>query len=201
MTKPRGNTTGKTTKPEAARAPLTSEAEADLAAGRGRPTLLTPELQERICRSIRVGNYIDVAAEANGINRQTLFNWFRRGRSKDPADKPFADFLAALQQAEAEAEARDVELLDALVHGSEEVKDDEGKVIRPKLAVHPGMLTWRLERRHPRRWGRADRLDMTVGGEVDLNVKVGEMTREERQARTEALLAKRAAERDADGAD
>lgn len=149
----------------------------------GRPTLLTPELQEKICRMIRRGCYIEVAAEANGIAKETLFNWFRRGRSKDPADEMYRNFLTELNAAQAEAEMRDVGLLDALIHA----EDADGNPVEG-AKPNAGLLTWRLERRFPSRWGRAERVDVTA--KVDATVTVDAMTPEERRARIAALQAK-----------
>jgi len=42
---------------------------------RGRKTVLTRQLQEKICQLIRAGTYDYVAAEASGISRATFFDW------------------------------------------------------------------------------------------------------------------------------
>lgn len=46
----------------------------------GRTGALTPDLQDKIVRVIRAGNYLKVAAQFNGIGESTLRLWLSRGR-------------------------------------------------------------------------------------------------------------------------
>ena len=46
----------------------------------GRPTLLTPELQEQIVRRVREGYTLASAAREVGVNTYTLNRWLWRGR-------------------------------------------------------------------------------------------------------------------------
>jgi len=73
----------------------------------GRRTILTRQLQERICQLIRAGTYDYVAAEAAGISRQTFFDWLRRGegRSERGTAPAYVKFVAAVRLAQAEARA------------------------------------------------------------------------------------------------
>jgi hypothetical protein len=67
----------------------------------GRPTKLTPELQKKIVKLVRDGNYFETAAQAAGIAKSTLYDWLKRGEA---GEEPFAEFSNALKKAEAEAE-------------------------------------------------------------------------------------------------
>src|SRR5579862_1643086 len=67
----------------------------------GRPTKLTPELQVAICTSLATGAYVETAAAVHGVNKQTLYDWFKRGNS---GEEPYADFLDAIKRAEAASE-------------------------------------------------------------------------------------------------
>lgn len=159
----------------------------------GRPSKLTPEIVERICRCLRRGSYIETAVEANGITRQTFLNWCKLARSNDPKDAIYKDFFELVSQAMAEGEMRDTDLLDDMIHGRPEVVDaDTGEVAIKAIPPHPGLLTWRLERRHPAHWGRSDRLAMSVDvdAKVDVVARVEGMTTEERQLRIAELNAK-----------
>ena len=74
---------------------------------RGRETLLTPDLAQRILSYIRAGAFDWVAAEANGVSRKTFYDWVRRGEGEDlgrPQTPFYAEF--AIQVREARAEAR-----------------------------------------------------------------------------------------------
>ena len=74
----------------------------------GRPTLLTPELGDRIITLLRAGNTIAIATEAVGISRRAFELWMRRGRSTKPADAIYAEFAERVTKARAEGEARSV---------------------------------------------------------------------------------------------
>jgi hypothetical protein len=70
----------------------------------GRRPLLTEELQQRICAFIRAGAYDYAAAEANGINRRTFFDWLQRseGTSKRKQSQRYVQFAHAVRAAQAE---------------------------------------------------------------------------------------------------
>jgi hypothetical protein len=92
-----------------------------------RPTKLTPQVQDAIVLALRAGNYLSVAARANGVSEATLHRWLR-----DPR-RPYRDFARAVEIAIAEGEVIAVALI--------------GK------AKHPGVTAKMLARRHPERWG------------------------------------------------
>lgn len=109
----------------------------------GRPTKLTPEVQDRIILSLRAGNYLETACKANGITKATLYNWLdRASRHKEPL---FLAFLDAVEKAQSEAEQRDVAL------------------IAQAAQTQWQAAAWRLERKFPDRWGRREH--MTVATE------------------------------------
>lgn len=151
---------------------------------------MTPELVESICRAIRRGSYIEIAVEANGISRSTFFVWCKRARSNDPNDALYKAFFDAVNRAQCEAELRDTDLLDDMVHGRPaSIDEDTGEAI-PEIKPHTGLLTWRLERRYPSRWGRSDRVAVDLDAKVDVTTKVEAMTSEERRARIAELQSK-----------
>ncbi|TCW39174.1 hypothetical protein EDC32_102420 [Laceyella sacchari] len=109
----------------------------------GRPTKLTPALQEKIVMMIRGGNYIETAAAYAGISKQTLYNWLRRGARQKSGQ--YREFALAVEQALAEAEMRDLALIE------QAARDGKWQA-----------AAWRLERRFPKRWGRQDYLDLLM---------------------------------------
>ncbi|MFD1422452.1 hypothetical protein ACFQ4J_01685 [Laceyella tengchongensis] len=109
----------------------------------GRPTKLTPALQEKIVTVIRGGNYIETAAAYAGISKQTLYNWLRRGARQKSGQ--YREFALAVEQALAEAEMRDLALIE------QAARDGKWQA-----------AAWRLERRFPKRWGRQDYLDLLM---------------------------------------
>jgi hypothetical protein len=76
----------------------------------GRRTLLTDELQAKIVTSIRNGAWDYVAAEANGIDRQTFWEWIRRGEGIEQPDRPqtrcYAKFAKSVREARAQSRMR-----------------------------------------------------------------------------------------------
>jgi transposase len=101
----------------------------------GRPSKLTPELQGCICEALRRGAYVETAAALAGIDKTTLYDWLKRGGREE--EGPFVEFSHAVQKAQAEAEMRDLDRVDA--------------------AAQAGTWqasAWRLERRSPERWSR-----------------------------------------------
>jgi transposase len=105
----------------------------------GRPTKLTPRVQERIVRLIEAGSYAEPAARAAGISASTFYSWMERGELED--DGIFREFREAIKRAEAEAEVRAVNVV-------------TGAMPRSWQAA----MTF-LERKHPDRWGRRSRAE------------------------------------------
>lgn len=60
--------------------------------GRGRPTTLTPELQDRICDGIKAGLFAETVCAANGIDYGVHYRWMRTN----------ADYCQAVRVAEME---------------------------------------------------------------------------------------------------
>lgn len=155
----------------------------------GRPSKLTPELTEAIVYLILEGNYLETAAQAVGVDVATLHRWQRRAgeaiaraeeavedgnellgegiyEHTDPAEWPYLDFRHALKSAEAFAET---DLLRRAASGA--------------FGWQAPMTV--LERRHPMRWRRRERLD--VGGDDGGAVPVKVVTPDTEAKRTELL--------------
>ena len=103
----------------------------------GRPTKLTEDLKEQLCRLISAGNYINTACQVAGITEQAFHSWIRRGLYEE--EGIYHDFARAVERAEAQAKARNVAIIQAAA------KDD-----------WRAALTW-LERRYPEEWGKHNR--------------------------------------------
>ncbi len=143
-------------------------------ARRGRPTKLTPEIANQIVMAITTGNYIETAAAFAGIHKDTLYDWLKKGaRAKSG---PYQEFSDAVEKALAESEVRDVTLI------ANAAKDNWTAA------------AWRLERKHPERWGRRDRTEVTGkdGGPIEI------ADARERLAAKLSDLAARQQEREAD---
>lgn len=102
-----------------------------------RPVKLTAELAAEIIRLIQAGNYMDTAASACGIHRDTFRLWMREGSSQVTGLK--RDFFCGVKKAEAFAEANAVVRIRA--HGDKAWVAD----------------AWFLERKYPQHWARKER--------------------------------------------
>jgi len=121
-----------------------------------RPSKLTPEVRDAVCRFLRAGNPFRVACEAAGVAAKTGMEWRARGEDRDPdrpGDEAFADFADATRRAEAEALARCAAVVQkAVIDGSFQA------------------ASWFLERRAPAEWGKVDRHQVTGpdGGPIEI---------------------------------
>jgi hypothetical protein len=75
-------------------------------------TKLTPEVQDRIVAALRAGNYQETAAAYAGISAKTFYEWLNRGESEEPKEEAFRNFREAVEKAKADADVRDVLLID-----------------------------------------------------------------------------------------
>lgn len=112
----------------------------------GRPTKLTPEIQERIIQALSAGNYQDTAARFAGIDPSTFYRWMDDG-AKDDADPLFKEFREAVEKARAQAEVRSVALIQNAANGGTWQA-----------------AAWWLERSHPQKWGRQQRIMQEISG-------------------------------------
>ena len=107
---------------------------------------LTEALIEKIALAIHHGAYIETAAALCGINKDTLYQWLRIAAS-DGAAPLHIKLSDALKRAMAASEARDIAVIDK--------------------AAQDGVwqaAAWRLERKHPDRWGRQSRVEVQHSG-------------------------------------
>lgn len=107
----------------------------------GRPTKLTPDVQATIVEAIAKGNDKVVAARLAGIGESTFYAWMERGEQAKTG--AFLEFREAVKKAEAEAEQHFVGII--------------------KTASYDTWTAaaWWLERKHPERWGRRERIEHT----------------------------------------
>ena len=105
----------------------------------GRPTKLTPELQERVCQLLRAGNFVDAAVKAAGISPATHYDWIKRG---DPGRRAKKDARDRAYRAEVEA-ALDAVEANALEQIAFAARNGQWRA-----------AAWYLERAHPDRWAK-----------------------------------------------
>jgi transposase len=98
-----------------------------------RPTKLTAELTRKLGELVAAGVELPRAAACVGLAPRTVERWRARGAAARAG--PYRDLYLALEQADAQAEVRDILLI--------------GKAAQTNWKA----AAWRLERRFPDRWG------------------------------------------------
>ena len=133
---------------------------------RGRPSKLTPELQEQILTAIREGGctYADACFKA-GINESTFHRWKQKGQEQDRGR--FREFCNELKGAEAGFRAvRLQRIVDAAEKSQVRVRKtvrsmgdgDDAKifqeVVEETVLPDPRWDAWLLERKYPEMFSR-----------------------------------------------
>lgn len=102
--------------------------------------MLTPQRSEVICEAISDGATREVAASAAGVGESTLYQWLKKGRD---GVEPYVEFAEAIEKADAEGELSNI------------------RTIKTASTSTWQAAAWLLERKHPERWGRRDRMEVT----------------------------------------
>lgn len=131
----------------------------------GRPTKFDAEIAGTILSYLRVGAYVETAAQAAGLNKVTFYRWLARGREAkarieaviklEPDDEKFLWFCNAVEKVQAEADMIDLGRLDKFggwLMPPEEALKAGAKPIPPSWQA----IAWKLERRRPKQFARRD---------------------------------------------
>ena len=124
------------------------------ARGKGQPTKLTDTVQAKVLEALRAGSYKTVAAAYAGVSVSSIYHWLEWGEADLEAEKEsiYADFFQAVKKAEADHEVTALLVLDRAA--------STGKGSWQAAA-------WKLERKHPDRWGRRQRVEGLTPEEFD----------------------------------
>src|SRR6266851_10025033 len=117
----------------------------------GRPVKLTAEVQKRLIEALTAGNYYQAACAYAGIDYSTFRRWMIRG--KKAKSGPFREFCEAVRAAVAKAELAIVTLWRAECPGNYQACRDF------------------LDRRHPRRWGKHEKMGVEVSGKLKVEAR------------------------------
>ena len=143
---------------------------------KGSSPKLTTQLIEDVCLLLRRGSYIESAAAACGISKDTFYRWMKNGKSAQ-GNNLEKELSYAVLKSLAEAEMRDLEVIDKAALGTPDrlaldengkiLIDTKGNAIVAEYGLSPNWKAsaWRLERKFPDRWGRKSKMDVEVGGE------------------------------------
>lgn len=113
-----------------------------------RPSKLTPEVQTLVVEMLQAGNFIETAAAAAGIDRDTIRQWLKRGaRAKSGKFRRFRDEVV---KAMAESEAGLIALVGNAAIGGDGVRGQWQAA------------AWLLERKFPEKYARRQKIEAKV---------------------------------------
>ncbi|MBI05356.1 MAG: hypothetical protein CMM54_00075 [Rhodospirillaceae bacterium] len=121
-----------------------------------RPTKLTDERREAICRMIVEGVPLKTAARAAGVTYNTLRNWMQRG---EKGDEPYALFKEEVEEAQAVCEAQLVGIIKSAA------VQESGGEWRAALAL--------LSRKFPERWSEKRQLEVSSPEQTSTQLVAG----------------------------
>lgn len=131
---------------------------------KGTTPKLTRELIQEISDTIRRGGYVEMATALCGISKDTFYRWLREGKNAK-GNTLTRELSYAVERAMAEAEINDLNKISDAADGQcaqflmdsngNYILDKSGCVIMTRPPIKPDWraAAWRLERRHPKRWG------------------------------------------------
>lgn len=144
---------------------------------------LTKGVREIIVEALATGCYRATAAEHAGIARSTFYRWLELGQahSRDGVESEHRALWEAIEKAEADAE------LSALA------------TIRRAAPASWQAAAWLLERKHPDRWGRTQRVTLEGDEDRPLRVQPARILDGDYAEQVEKLLASIAGQREDTG--
>jgi transposase len=116
---------------------------------KGSIPMLTEKLIVELSSFIAHGCYVETAVALCGISKQTFYRWLKDSQKEDASDL-LLKLSDAVKKAAAESEVRDLAVIDK--------------------AAQEGVwqaAAWRLERKHPERWGRQSKVQLEHTGSIE----------------------------------
>lgn len=113
----------------------------------GAPSIFSQEIQDKIVGYLMIGSYVETAAQAAGISKDTFYKWLKKGAQdkREGKSTQWSSFSDAVGEAVGKSELRDLNVLD------QAAKTDWRAA------------AWKLERRAPKRWGPKAAMKIETG--------------------------------------
>ena len=124
-----------------------------------RPTKLTPDLCDRICQRLRAGVPDIYAAEGNGIDRSTFWQWIELGRKAAGCE---VEGCADLHHGPATGELSYIEFVDRVTVAEADAVALAMSYVAKAMPKDPANARWWLERRHPMSFKLRSEIDAKV---------------------------------------
>lgn len=128
---------------------------------RGRPLTYTPETGLKIVNFIRGGSYIETAAVASGISKDTFYEWLKMSNRTGGL---IVNYPNKLDKDGKKIETEEIEFADAIEKAQAEAElFDVGVISKAAKGGVWQASAWRLERKFPDRYGMKQRLEHSGG--------------------------------------
>lgn len=145
---------------------------------------------ERIVQLLAGGNYMETAAAAAGVSKESIYEWLRvgataaakqhQGLQLTAHDRRCLHFSDAVTTAQAQAEVDGLARITALAEST------DAAVASVALRAEQ----WRMERRFAKRWGQRGSLELTGADGGPIGVDLGSSARELLTAELERMGAR-----------
>ncbi len=133
----------------------------------GRKLKLTKELIKEFEDLIKTGQYANTVCDYLNISEESFYRWIREGnpdinenideRSEEDHELK-TEFYEAIKRAKAQAEIRNV------------------SVIQKASIQNWTAAAWWLERTNWKKWGRKDKIEANISGEIKNKINIGDET-------------------------
>lgn len=131
-----------------------------------RPTKLTEERQERICKALQKGVSIEGACNLAGVSERVFYKWRKRGREElERVEEGHANCSVRKE------EQRYVQFVQETTRAIGESEEYLVKSIREAAPETPNAALRMLERRFPERWSKKQKIEHEGETEVNFNVR------------------------------
>lgn len=154
----------------------------------GRPTKCTQRLIDLIVPMLLAGNYLEVACSTVSIDKETLYNWLRRGHTQPRS--VYRRFRDAVLEAQSRYEANALANIERAAKGTFHailLKDENGNQLFDQhgqpLFIKPQppdwqAEAWRLERKFSQRWTKTERQEISTNQGPVVQITLPSNTRE-----------------------
>ena len=115
------------------------------------PHKLNKTICDKICEGVLKGNYITTVCQSVGINRNTYYNWKKKG---EQGIEPYKQFYDRVTEAEAQAE---MDILNVIYTNA----IDQGNWLSS---------AWILERKYPNRFGKREQMALATDNNFELKI-------------------------------
>ncbi|MCW2922249.1 MAG: hypothetical protein JWL76_2123 [Thermoleophilia bacterium] len=128
----------------------------------GRPSILTDELRDDLCKHIASPMAVRHACAMVGLGERTFYDWMQRAEEDDAPDQ-FVQFAQAVARARAAAAVALIDTISRHAQGHRRTRyHKDGGVADEWLEADPASARWLAERMFPDEYGNRQRIEHAI---------------------------------------